>query len=287
MSLDSSLRPPLPLAGVRVYSARTNDRVNPSARGLHEALAAAGADIVDLPLVQTDVLTPHSWPLTPHVWAAANWVCATSAEAVEALTTAPDAVAALRGAAKMVVVGANAHEAAMSRHWPIAVDIPDIAVGVGAQTVAVTAAVTEALLSRDDVAETQMVLFTSEELAEALAHGLATLGVKVHTVVVTRTVPVPGLDARMAMIMATLVPVRDGSAHLVLVTSPTAVDVLTDAIAPKKTGRFPMVCIGKQTARAARTAGFSVTVEMEYVNGQALVNQLARPRYPQNPQRPV
>lgn len=270
MSRDSSIASPHPLAGVRVFSARTSDSVTPMARGLHEALAAAGAEIVDVSLVQTVLISTDTWSLTPQIWARYAWVCVTSGVAVEVLATALASTGVSLGSVQTVVVGAGAHDSATLRGWHITVDVPDVAVGVGAQTTAVVAAVMEALLSRDDVADTRMLLLTSEELSSALSHGFDSLSVTVQTVVVTRTEPVTGLAQRMTALSTAMV----GQTHPLLVTSPSAVDLLTDAIAPEKTGRFPMLCIGKQTARAARTAGFPVTLEMEYANGPALVRRM-------------
>jgi uroporphyrinogen-III synthase len=283
MSPDSRSNTPLPLAGLQVYSTRTGDAIATMTRGLHEALAIAGAGVIDMPLVKTERCVPEAWTLPPDIWTKRGWVCVTNREAVYTLANALAAAALPMHHVHIAVVGAAAHEAATAQRWPIAVDIPEVAVGVGVHASAVVAAVSDEFLRRDDVAGRPMILLTSEELCEPLMHAMQTLGFVVHATVVNRTVPAPGLSAQLSSLM----PAAGDQSRLLLVTSPTAVDILTGAMAPEKTKRFPLICIGRHTARAARTAGFAVTIEMEYVNGAALVRHIISLRTGSAPPSPA
>lgn len=257
------------LAGLRIVSARTTVTSEPSLARLHDALHAHGAVVTDLPLVRKDMLVDRAWPPLTFDVASYSWICVTSAEAVRTLSRASEQHGLREHGWRLVAVGEAAHEALAHLGWSVNVSVPATATITAASAPAIGAAMAELLLSRDDVDGATLLVLCSEELAGTIEMNASALGMHVTTVVLSRLTAETDLSDRLWAIATAR------TADLFMVTSPSAVDMLTDAISPERTGRFPMVCVGKHTARAARAAGFPVEVDTEYANGPVLVRAIA------------
>lgn len=269
MREDSLSAPGALLAGLRLVSARTTVAREPSVSRLHEALQLHGAVVADLPLLYLDVLNSRSWEPTAGMWASYAWVCVTSGDAVNYLARELSRAELRIHGVQLVAVGVSAHDALELLGWSPVVSVPAASTISAVSAPAVAATVIDALLSRDDIDGRAILLLSGDELAAPLAASLAALGMMVTSVPVSRLTPDTHLSSKVWAM------VSERTVDLFMVTSPTAVDVLNDAIAPERTRQFPLVCVGKHTARAARAAGFPVRVETEYANGPAVVRAIA------------
>jgi uroporphyrinogen III methyltransferase/synthase len=247
-----------PLAGTTVVVTRARSQAGP----LTEALGAAGARVVEVPVVETADPEDGGEALqrAAKEVAAYDWVVFTSANAVHRL------VPLLRdgrafGSARLAAVGGATRDALGAYHL-VADLVPDATGASGA----------EGLVSAFPDAPTGgRVLFPRAAGARrTVPEGLAARGWAVDEVTAYRTVPAQPPVAAVADAAA--------GADVVTFTSPSTVEsylsLRDDAGRPLPVPEV-VACIGPTTAEAARRSGLTVAVEADDASVEALASALA------------
>jgi uroporphyrinogen-III synthase len=125
----------------------------------------------------------------------------------------------------------------------------------------------------------QRVLFPRGDLArDSLPRVLRARGVPVDEVVAYRTVPGAGAEALARQL-------SDGNIDAVLFLSASSIENLMKGAMPVGVGKPAIVCIGPETARAARDAGLHVDAVAAERSAESIVGALedffaTRPRQP-------
>lgn len=244
------------LAGVRIAVTRAADRAGP----LAEALRAAGAEVVEVPLTRIEPLDPAPLDAAVAALDGFGWVLLTSVNGVAAYG------AALRRAGReprapgprVAVVGSATAAAAREAGLPPTV-VPERFHAEG---------LLDALAERDDVRGVRVLYPAAAGARDVLPAGLAALGAEVVVIPAYRTVPDPAGQAALRLRLAA------GGLDLVTVAAPSAVDALLEALPAELAARLPVACIGPVTARAARMAGFPVRVEASASTADGLVREI-------------
>ena len=233
-----------PLFGWRVLVTRAQSPRS----SLAQALADAGAEVVEAPATRIEPLDPGCLQGAIAHLDAYDWIIFTSQNGVERFWTAlrelgldARALAALRVAA----VG-PATAASLLEHG-IAVDVtPERFVAEG---------VLDALAGRDDVGGTRVLYVAADGARDVLPNGLTAMGARVDVAAIYRSVPdAAGAEA-----------IRDFARHatdrsLAAFTSASAVRAFADA-AGEARSRITAASIGPATTAAACEAGLTVRVE--------------------------
>lgn len=244
----------LPLFGRRVVVTRASAQ----ASGLRDALAARGAEVLELPALRVEPL--DATPLSAAVRRLADyqWLVLTSQNAVallwEALRSAGLDARALAGV-RIACVGAATSDALLARG--LAADV------VPARFVA--EAVLEALSGRTDVRRTRALYVAAEGARTVLPDGMRALGCTVEVVAAYRTVSdgAGGEALRAAL--------ARGDVDVVTFASASAVRGYVDAVGAELARRAPAVTIGPVTSDAARAASIPVAAEAPAASIDALV----------------
>ena len=235
-----------PLFGWRILVTRAQSPRS----SLAEALAAAGAEVVEAPATRIEPLDPGRARAAISHLDAYDWILFTSQNGVELFWGSlrecgldARALAALRVAA----VG-PATASSLLEHG-IAVDVtPERFVAEG---------VLAALAARDDVKGMRVLYVAAEGARDVLPNGLAALGARVDVVPIYRSVPdAAGGDAIRAF------TARATDRTLAAFTSASAVRAFATAVGDA-TARVAAASIGPATTAAARAAGLAVCVEAE------------------------
>ncbi|HEY2065898.1 MAG TPA: uroporphyrinogen-III C-methyltransferase [Gemmatimonadaceae bacterium] len=244
----------LPLFGRRIVVTRASAQ----ATGLRDALAAAGAEVLELPALRVEPLNDE--PLRDALTRLDDydWLVVTSQnaagiiwEALRALGRDARALARVR----VACVGRSTAETLLAH-------------GVAADVVPerfVAEAVLESLESRSDVRGTRALYLAAEGARDVLPAGLRALGCTVDVVPLYRTVS-DGCGANA---------VRDalerGDVDAVTFASASAVRGYVDAVGGDLARRAPAVSIGPVTSDAVRAAGITLVAEAEQASIPSLV----------------
>ena len=245
----------LPLFGRRVVVTRASAQSG----GLRSALAAMGADVLDLPALRVEPLDPAPLAAAIATLSSYKWLVLTSQNAVmlfwEALRAARKDARDLAGV-RLACVGKATSEALLARG--LAADVvPDRFVAE---------AVLEKLAARYDVKGTRALYVAAEGAREVLPEGLHALGATVDVVRAYRTVS----DGAGAESLRTAL--SDGEVDAVTFASASAVAGFVDAVGAELARRAPGVSIGPVTSDAVRAAGMTLLAE----SPEASVDVLAR-----------
>jgi uroporphyrinogen III methyltransferase/synthase len=233
-----------PLFGKRIVVTRARSQ----AATLTERLAAAGAEVIEMPA--TRIEETDTTPLRAAISRLQEygWVIFTSQNAVRifwnALRAEQRDARALAGV-KIAAVGPATANALLE--CGLAVDVsPDRFVAE---------ALLDELRARRDVRGVRVLYACAEGARETLQDGLDELGAIVDRVVVYRsTIDGAGADELRERLM------NDG-ADLVTFTSASSVNAFVAAVGEEAAKRAPAASIGPITTAAARSAGLEVVVE--------------------------
>ncbi len=245
----------LPLFGRRIVVTRASAQ----ATGLRDALAALGADVLELPAMRIQPLDAAPLAEAVRRLDRYRWVVFTSQNAV-ALTWA-----ALRNA------GLDSRAFAASRLACVGQSTADalLAHGLAADVVParfVAEAVLEALAARDDVRGSRVLHVAAEGARRVLPDGLRALGCAVDVVPAYRTVS--GDDGADVLRGA----LDRGEVDVTTFASASAVRGFVDAVGPDLARRAPAVSIGPVTSEAIRGAGIALAAESAVASIAALVD---------------
>jgi uroporphyrinogen III methyltransferase/synthase len=244
----------LPLFGRRIVVTRASAQ----ASGLRDALAALGADVLELPAVR--VVPLDQAPLRSAVERLADyqWLVLTSQNAVALLWDALRAAgldARALAAVRVACVGKATSDALLARG--LAADVvPPRFVAEG---------VLEALAARDDVRGARVLYVAAAGARTVLPEGLRTLGCAVEVVPAYHTVS----DGEGAEALRT--SLARGEVDAMTFASASAVRGLVDAVGEELARRAPAISIGPVTSDAVRAAGIPLTAESATATIEALV----------------
>lgn len=243
-----------PLAGRRVVVTRPVDQ----SRALVERLVDLGADVLALPLIDT--------------------VPVQSSPEIE------DALGALERYQLIVVTSANGADCLADRLEERGLGFPDgpLVVAVGAVTAGrlrerglrvdripaeATGAAIAAELTAAGVAGARVLLPRARAGRPELPVALREAGATVDDVALYETVRVAPTVQAVAGVLAS---------DLVVLTAPSAVRSLADALGSERAGGVAVVTIGPTTSAAARAAGFTVAAESPAQSVDGLVDAVLR-----------
>jgi uroporphyrinogen III methyltransferase/synthase len=244
----------LPLFGRRIVVTRASAQ----ASGLRDALAALGADVLELPAMR--VVPLDQAPLRSAVERLADyqWLVLTSQNAVALLWDALRAAgldARALAAVRVACVGKATSDALLARG--LAADVvPPRFVAEG---------VLEALAARDDVRGARVLYVAAAGARTVLPEGLRTLGCAVEVVPAYHTVS----DGEGAEALRT--SLARGEVDAMTFASASAVRGLVDAIGEELARRAPAISIGPVTSDAVRAAGIPLAAESATATIEALV----------------
>jgi uroporphyrinogen-III synthase len=232
-----------PLAGRTVLVTREEPEGGP----LSAALASLGAEVVLVPVLETHPpADPGELRREASHLSDYDWVVFTSARAVEALAAA--AGESRRAGPQVAAIGEGTARAAREAGWE-----PSAIGELGTLPVAGRSV----LFPAADRARPE----TAARLREAGAH--------VRVVTAYRTVARDGAAAELAAVLA------KREADAIVLTSPSAVDVLAEAV-PLREIRVRLAAIGPTTAERLREAGARDVVLAPEPTFEALAGTLAR-----------
>ncbi len=243
----------LPLFGRRVVVTRASAQ----ASGLRDALAALGADVLELPALRVEPLDPAPLATALARLGQYQWLVLTSQNAVAVLWDVMRAAAldarSLAGV-RIACVGRTTSDALLARGL-VADVVP---------TRFVAEAVLDALSARDDVRGTRMLYVAAEGARDVLPAGLRAMGAVVDRVAAYRTRP----DGTGASLLRDAL--AKGGVDVVTFASASAVTGYVEAVGDALASRAPAVSIGPVTSLAARAAGIVVVAE----SGEASIGSL-------------
>jgi uroporphyrinogen III methyltransferase/synthase len=247
----------LPLFGRRVVVTRASAQ----ATGLRDALAAQGAEVLELPALRVEPLDSARLADAVRRLADYDWLVLTSQNAValfwEALRTAQLDGRALAGV-RIACVGAATSDALLVR-------------GLAADVVPgrfVAEAVLEALAARPDVRGARVLYVAAEGARAVLPDGMRALDCTVDVVTAYRAVS-DGAGAQE--LRAAL---SRGEVDAVTFASASAVRGYVDAVGTELARRAPAVTIGPVTTEAVRAAAIPMAAEAETASIDALVSMV-------------
>ncbi len=227
-------------------------------------LTLAGAEVHALSLTRVARLDPAPLHAALRSLHDTRWILLTSEHAVHAFadavehTKTDDAVADRY----VTIVGEATARAAETHGW-LADMIPVQQSGE---------ALLDVFAGRDDITGTGVLYPCAAGVRDVLPEGLRTLGAHVDAVPCYANVADGESGRRLRRLLA------DGALDLVAVTAPGAVDALADAVPPEQAGRLALASIGPVTSKAARQAGFRVSLEADPYTVEGLARAIARVR---------
>jgi uroporphyrinogen-III synthase len=245
------------LAGRRVLVTRTRE----NARGLVNALHAAGASVTVVPLISTvPIATPDEVAAAVSRLCQApppRWIAFTSAVAVRLLTGVLDSPGA---AVKVAAVGAATAAALRRAGWPVDLQAAGAAGAAGLAEE----------LERFRLAGTTVLLPRAEAAHRTLPERLVAAGATVLELPLYRTEMPEDAPRRLA------VALKDGI-DAVLLTSGSSARHLVSALRWRRLAPgTAIVCLGEQTAADAEAAGLDVDAVSATPDVAGLVDALAR-----------
>jgi uroporphyrinogen III methyltransferase/synthase len=244
----------LPLFGRRVVVTRASAQ----ATGLRDALAAQGAEVLELPALRVEQLDPAPLAAAVRRLGEYDWIVLTSQNAVSLLWDVLRAAAldarALSGL-RIACVGAATSDALLLRG--LVADVVPVRF--------VAEAVLDALATRDDVRGRRVLYVAAEGARPVLPDGMRALGCTVDVVTAYRAVPDgAGADDLRAAIAS-------GRVDAVTFASASAVRGYVDAVGAELARRAPAVTIGPVTTEAVRAAAIPLAGEAPTASIDALV----------------
>lgn len=248
-----------PLFGKRIVVTRARSQ----ASSLAGRLAAAGADVIEMPATRIETADPAPLRAALSRLGEYGWVIFTSQNAVQIfwdeLRAAGRDARALSGV-KIAAVG-PATATALLDHG-LAVDVsPDRFVAEG---------LLDELAARRDVRGVRVLYAAAEGARATLEDGLNELGAIVDRVTLYRSAfDGSGSDALRETLLA-------GGADLVTFTSASSVAGFVTAVGEEAAKRAPAASIGPVTTEAARGAGIEVIVEASESTIGGLVDAIER-----------
>jgi uroporphyrinogen III methyltransferase/synthase len=244
----------LPLFGRRIVVTRASAQ----ASGLRDALAALGADVLELPALCVEPLDAAPLRSAVRRLADYSWLVLTSQNAVallwDALRAAELDARALAGV-RVACVGRSTSDALLARGLAADVVPPRF----------VAEAMLDSLAARPDVRGTRVLYVAAEGARPVLADGLRALECRVDVVHAYRTV-LGGGDAD-----ALRGALARGEVEAVTFASASAVRGYVHAVGAELARRAPAVSIGPVTSAAARAASVTVAAEAAVATIDALV----------------
>jgi uroporphyrinogen III methyltransferase/synthase len=248
----------LPLFGRQVVVTRASAQ----ASGLRDALAALGAEVLEVPALRVEPLDDARLREAAARLREYEWVVVTSQNAVAMLWDALRALGldarALAGC-RIACVGKSTAEALLARG--LAADV------VPARFVA--EAVLEALAARDDVRGAPVLYVAAQGARDVLPEGLRALGCTVDVVWAYRTVAERTDAAPLREALAR------GAVDVVTFASASAVRGFVEAVGEELARRAPAVSIGPVTSEAVRAAGITLLAEAPEATIPALAAAVA------------
>lgn len=256
-----------PLAGRRVLVTRRLEQ----AQGLTSRLREAGAEVVELPLIET-APPEDSAPLDAalarlHRY---DWLAFASANAVRAVA---DRLAALGLADASVGQGTAVASVGAATSAAFREAFPRGSVSLEPAAEFRAEALLAAFRSRGVNGE-RFLLPVSDRGRETLAHGLREAGGQVDSVVAYRTRPAPDLPERLSGILKS-------GLDIAVFASPSAVEAFVAAAGKAKP--VAAAVIGPVTEAAALAAGLEVRVVAEVSSAEGLFFALAAHFAPERP----
>lgn len=246
------------LAGWRVLVTRQPEQ----ARGLADALAAEGAAVFEVPLIE--IAPPEdTQALAAAVAQAAgyDWIAFTSANAVRAFAEAA------RRAGAPATLPARVASVGPSTTEEIVRCFPGTSVALSPERDFRAEGLAEAFRAVD-LAGRRVLLPLSSKARDTLAEALRSQRAVVAPVVAYRTATPAGAALRIAEVLA------DG-VDVVTFASPSAVEGFAEAC-PDRTRWPPAVVIGPVTESAARERGFEVRARAGSASAGGLAEALSR-----------
>ena len=242
-----------PLFGRRVVVTRASAQ----ARGLHDALAELGADVLELPALRVEPLDAAPLRAALGKLPDYSWLVVTSQNAValvwHALRELRLDARALAGT-RIACIGRATADALLARG--LACDVmPERFVAEG---------VLEALTLRYDVKATRVLYVAAEGARDVLPDGLRALACTVDVIPVYRTVSHGG-DAT-----ALREALDAGRVDAVTFASASAVKGFVDAVGADLARRAPAISIGPVTSEAVRAAGIPLLAECAEASVESL-----------------
>lgn len=242
-----------PLSQCRIVVTRPLD----AAHELIASLRAAGADVIAVPLIRIEYVTPEMSRVLARAWDF-PWVVFTSRHGVRGFRRSLEChgsdVRSL-GHARIASVGPVTSRELLA--WGIRPDVQPLAYRADA--------LVDALLSH--VPRPNRVLFPCGTLAlDTLPKGLRSAGIEVEPLTVYETTELP-LEPRVRREI-------ERGVHFVLLASPSAARALGSS--GVELGGAIIICIGETTARIARQFGWAVRVAREHTDAgliSALIDQ--------------
>ena len=246
-----------PLFGWRVLVTRAQSPRS----SLAQALADAGAEVVEAPATRIEPLDPGCLRGAIAHLDAYDWIIFTSQNGVELFWAAlRDSGLDARALSALRVAAVGPATAASLLDHGIAVDVtPERFIAEG---------VLDSLAVRGDVAGTRVLYVAAEGARDVLPNGLTGMGARVDVVPIYRSVPdAPGTE--------TIRVFAQGATERTLAafTSASAVRAFAEA-AGEGRGRVAAASIGPATTAAAREAGLTVCVEAERSTIPSLVEAI-------------
>ena len=239
-----------PLFGRRILVTRAREGAARSGArsALSEGLAAAGADVVELPSTRIEALDPKPLRAAIENISVHDWAVFTSQTAVELFwaslrDTGRDA-RALAGV-RLAAVGPATADALLARG--LAVDVvPERFVAEG---------LLEKLRDEPTVAGARVLYVAAEAARDVLPRGLRDLGAEVRVVPCYRSVTDREGSERLRA------EVERGAIHLATFTSAAAVHAFVEAVGGEAARHVSSASIGPVTSEALRAAGIEPVVE--------------------------
>lgn len=233
-----------PLFGKRIVVTRAQAQ----ASALTERLAAAGAEVIEMPATRIEPCDLAGLRDALGDIAAFDWIVFTSQNAVQVAWDALRAMgldARAFAGVKIAAVGPMTADALLQHG--LAVDVvPERFVAEG---------LLDALRSREDVRGARVLYVAGEGARETLERGLIGAGASVERVTAYRSV-VDGTDADSLKTR-----LDRGDVDLATFTSASSVRAFVDLVGAERARRVPAASIGPITTEAARDAGLDVAIE--------------------------
>jgi uroporphyrinogen III methyltransferase/synthase len=248
-----------PLFGVRILVTRAQSPTST----LSARLAAAGADVIELPATRIEPVQSEALPSAIAGIQEYDWVVFTSQNAVRVFWDAlreAGGDARVLGGARIAAVGPSTDDALLSHG--LAVDVtPERFVAEG---------VLDAMRARGDVRGARVLYAAAEGARDVLPKGLEALGARVDRVALYRSVPEPENAEALRRC------IEEGALSLATFTSASSVRAFVEIVGPDAARRIRAATIGPVTSEAARAAGLEVEIEAAESTMEGLVAAIVR-----------